>query len=427
MKKYIGIALMALALCGGCSEDEALFEVPVVSENISFTPTPGGAVMSYRLPNNPDIVYIKVRYIDVNGQEVVMRGSYLDSSITLVGFNGAQSDVPVYISYENKNGVASEEVEMSFSTEDSVPYTFFDNLEIQDSWDGFKLYYDLETEEATGMAHVFYVGVNPMTQEPDTLLVESFVIEKGEHTRTINIDQQLDECTVVIRSEDFRGYIARQEIFPNVKSYPTQKLENPEIIPASGFSYESSAAGEMTGVRYLTDGDCKGMLAFQNKTSTMTPYYCFVGYLANNADYLVVDMKEPLVPASVRVYNQFSVREFPYYVYNGLQMSQRENVFPCSATIYGSNDQTTWDELGHFEQAADGSAGCWAEASPYFTSINEINANNARYMTITAPLEENTYRYLKVQFNGLFDNNSFFNPNTQKEIWIQELEVYVKK
>ena len=99
------------------------------------------------------------------------------------------------------------------------------------------------------------------------------LIEKGEHTRTINIDQQLDECTVVIRSEDFRGYIARQEIFPNVKSYPTQKLENPEIIPASGFSYESSAAGEMTGVRYLTDGDCKGMLEFKNKTSTMTPYY----------------------------------------------------------------------------------------------------------------------------------------------------------
>lgn len=425
MKKYIWMALTVLAL-HACSDEKEMFDVPVIQENILFTPAPGGAIMNYRLPVNSQIAYIKVRYFDVNGKEVIMRGSYLDTSLKLVGFNGAQKDIPVYISYEDKNGNDSEEVEMKFNTEDSIPYAFFDNLRIEDSWDGFKLYYNMDTPEVTGLADVFYVGMNPKTQQTDTLLVETFVIEKGEHTRTINISQQLDECTVVIRSEDFRGYTARQEVYSNVKSYPTEKLDNFDIIPAEGFSLEDETPKVMAGVKYLTDGDCKGILAFQNITSSSNPMCCFVGYLKPDANYLIVDMQEELVPASVRVYNQFSVREYPYYVFDKRLMGSRENVFPCNATLYGSNDKSSWDELGSFAQAPDGLGGCWAQASPYFSSLEEINSNDPRYMNLVAPLEDRTYRYLKIQFNELFAT-SLFNPNTNQEIWIQEIEVYVKK
>ena len=62
-----------------CNSDENIgFDVPVeFRKDLSFRPVPGGAVMNYYLPRNPEVAGIRVRYNDVRGMEMVLSGTYL--------------------------------------------------------------------------------------------------------------------------------------------------------------------------------------------------------------------------------------------------------------------------------------------------------------------------------------------------------------
>ena len=53
-----------------CNSDENIgFDVPVeFRKDLSFRPVPGGAVMNYYLPRNPEVAGIRVRYNDVRGR-----------------------------------------------------------------------------------------------------------------------------------------------------------------------------------------------------------------------------------------------------------------------------------------------------------------------------------------------------------------------
>ena len=68
MKKLIYI-LLTLSIFYGCQEDKEVgFDITIPQENISFQPTAGGAIMRYRLPADPDILSIRVRYQDAFGK-----------------------------------------------------------------------------------------------------------------------------------------------------------------------------------------------------------------------------------------------------------------------------------------------------------------------------------------------------------------------
>ena len=80
-----------------CNSDENIgFDVPVeFRKDLSFRPVPGGAVMNYYLPRNPEVAGIRVRYNDVRGMEMVLSGTYLSDSLLLLGFNEKRENVPV--------------------------------------------------------------------------------------------------------------------------------------------------------------------------------------------------------------------------------------------------------------------------------------------------------------------------------------------
>ncbi|MFR7808813.1 MAG: hypothetical protein ACLU4N_05795 [Butyricimonas faecihominis] len=73
MKKLIYI-LLTLSIFYGCQEDKEVgFDITIPQENISFQPTAGGAIMRYRLPADPDILSIRVRYQDAFGKKYYER------------------------------------------------------------------------------------------------------------------------------------------------------------------------------------------------------------------------------------------------------------------------------------------------------------------------------------------------------------------
>lgn len=58
--------------------------------------------MRYRLPADPDILSIRVRYQDAFGKEILRTGSYACDSLFLVGFNEARQGVLASITLASK-------------------------------------------------------------------------------------------------------------------------------------------------------------------------------------------------------------------------------------------------------------------------------------------------------------------------------------
>ena len=248
--------LLALAMTACSSDDEKTFGVTPDAASVSFTPRSGGAVMHYALPSNLDIQSIRVRYTDAQGKEDIVEGSYLADSLTLVGFNEARTDVPAYISYVNRQGDVSQETSTTFSTKNSGPCAFFKDAEVKSAWNGVELSYNLPDPDMKGFAHIFYIGTDPTTDQPDTILAKTINLQQGENSSFIKFEQEMEDYDIIVRTEDFRGYFVQSKEWKDIKSYQTEKFPEDQLKVTCPSSVEDDDA--KIGLKYLTDGDDRG-------------------------------------------------------------------------------------------------------------------------------------------------------------------------
>lgn len=416
--------LSALLLFSSCSSDDTEVFGVKPTGGVEFTPIPGGARMTYTLPNNPDIAEIRARYFDVNGKEVIVGGSYHGRTLQLVGFNEAKTNVPVYISYVDINGNVSEEYETQFSTADSGAYAFFNSVEVKSGWNGFQVSYNLPDDGMTGFAHIYYVGINNNTQKQDTLLLSTITLQKGEFSQFYVIKQENPETTVVIQTEDFRGYFVKKQEWKGIQSFPTKKYDITSDDIECELSYEDDFY--KLGKQYLTDGDLKGYGCY---SGDWDKYYTFAMGPYAFGENIDIDLHTPQVPASVRIYAQMSAKAFyDQPVWNGNYI----DTLPCEVTIYGSNDGEQWTKLGYYSEPKDATGKRWYgrdrlvgyyDKLPYET----IDKAEPIYLDITIPLSDDTYRYIRVVPNQTFDKANPNYKNYEQYVTMQELEIYVKK
>lgn len=449
MKRLLFIFLFIWAL-GACQNDEVYFDVSMPAKDISFTPMPGAAIMHYKLPANADILYIRVRYTDVIGQEVIATGSYASDSLWLVGFNQAQKNVPAQVTLCDRNGVESVPTHVTFDTKDSGPYALFDSLDVRADWNGFSVAYNIP-ETANGLAHVFYVGEDPMTNQPDTLLMSTFVLTKGADTLQFQFQQQREQYDIVIRTEDFRGYIVREKVWQGIQPYVMEKLDPAdfEFFDPANLSIEDDA--HKLGKQYLFDGDKKGESVL-GKIGTYTNYYTYLaGPQCLGQPLFIIDLKEAKVPVEMRLYAMLYVRTFSDKefddVYGDIWRMMYATKLPNSVTLYGSNDvddDTSWEELVTFEQDRKlDYTKRWCERandvgdfSTYkISSETVLNEAEPCYMSLkcpgNVPGNGKKFRYLKLIVNEVFytprDRSETTYGNPKKYVSLHELEIYTEK
>ena len=153
VKRFIYVLLMVCTFCC-CKDDESTTFNVEISDSFSFTPVSGGAIMHYQLPKDGDVMGVKVRYRNAQGEDVLRTASYACDSIELIGFNEAQQNVEAFVTLCDRNNVESDPVKVTFSTKDSGPVAFFDKLQIKPSWKGFDMTWDVPAG-AKGLVHVF--------------------------------------------------------------------------------------------------------------------------------------------------------------------------------------------------------------------------------------------------------------------------------
>lgn len=417
------VALLALALTACSSDDDNKFSVTPDVASVSFSPRSGGAVMHYALPSNLDIQSVRVRYTDAQGKQDIVEGSYLGDSLTLVGFNEARTDVPAYISYVNRQGDVSEEVSTSFSTKDSGPCAFFKEAEVKSAWNGVELSYNLPDAGMKGFAHIFYIGTDPMTNKPDTILAKTINLQQGENSSFIKFEQEMDDYDIVIRTEDYRGYFVQSKEWKDVKSYQTVKFPEDQLKVTCPSSYEDDDA--KIGLKYLTDGDDRGYLSAKGNYDQ---YYTFAMGPFGIGKNIDIDLGQAKVLASVRIYAQCCTKES----YDGIFNNSYANLLPNEVTIYGSNDGEKWTPIGHHYEPANAGSNEWFSTYGLVNRFDPLSYDELTqiptpvYLDVTFSISDDSYRYVRVVPNSVFIDNPYM-PNRQQYVTMQELEVYTKK
>ena len=462
--RNILITLLLLLGFWNCSDNEAgIVHIDLQpSEAFFFTPIPGGAIMHYNLPADPEIIGLEVRYNDALGQEMLRVGGTACDSLQLVGFNEKKESIPAQVILRFYDDRKSQPFNVTFSTEDSAPITFLKSAEVFANWEGFSLRFN-NPANATGMAHVFYLGIDPVSQLPDTILVSSFLLEETDGNEIINyrMQQDIKDPTIVVRAEDFRGYIVDEKVWPDVKSLMSEKLS------PNNFTFFCDRVIEHTnhklGVQYLFDGDKKGeILALEENRGKACSFIAGPNSAGEDAAPMYMDLKQNRVLGSVRLYAMYSYEYFGYYgswedpyEEGGINLcyGDNSNNLPCEVTIYGLKDdeqaQSTfetmnskdgWVKLGTFKQDKNLPN---KERWPYATrntyprrTFSQVQVLPDVFMEVIIPAIEqgDGYRYVKMVINEVLLNptlppgqGNINNHNPYNYVQFHELEIYTEK
>lgn len=446
MKNTIFLLLFIFGLFA-CEDDNAIFEPSAEGLDIKFTPVAGGAMMHYSLPNNKEIFAMNIRYKNWQGQEILKACGYSGDSVLLDGFTRSQEGINARVSFVNHRNEESESMEYQFSTLDSAPWTFFEDLVVRPSWNGFQVIYK-SPSVVTGMVHIFYLGTNPLTQQEDTILISSFPITQRGDTLNFIQQQERGSNTVIVRTEDFQGYRVRQGIYPDVEVFRAEKWAmTKDDFNDFGLSKESRIA--KTGVEYLFDGELKGLerliaSAYEDPDKRQgTEVYGT--YLAGPHAYekpIILDLKEQKTPAWLRLYCLYPLRAnhaTPPATWGDIWIGSYEDKVPCKLSIYGNNDpdpnSDNWEYLGRLDQNPKREAvrDRWSYLTTDLTlapeDVNALATKDPIYVDVQLPPVNNTYRYLKVVVHDTFDSSKELgiNYNQEEYFTLHELEVYVKK
>lgn len=117
--KRINLVLFLVWVLWSCTESQLeptspSLGKPGVITDVSVEATPGGAIVTYRIPNSEDILGVKAVYTISNGNKMEVSSSFYDNKIEIVGFNDMlEHTADVYVF--NRALEVSEAVRVTFT------------------------------------------------------------------------------------------------------------------------------------------------------------------------------------------------------------------------------------------------------------------------------------------------------------------------
>ena len=104
MKKLLFLTILIFAVSSCSKQDDGDTTPPSVLTVDGVTPTNGGGIISYTLPNDDDILYVRAEYTNSNGVDVSRASSSYNNSIEIDGLNQTTAlTITLYVVDENYN------------------------------------------------------------------------------------------------------------------------------------------------------------------------------------------------------------------------------------------------------------------------------------------------------------------------------------
>jgi len=329
--KKIIFSIFLVTLTFSCSKNEDVDSTPPgILSNISVVPTNGGGIISYSLPSDNDISYVRAEYTNSQGEEVFRVSSRYNTSVEINGLNQTTPiKVRLYVVDENEN--ISDEVEVEFTPLESFIYLVQQSIEISPDLGGVKI-----TWENIATKTVFvYVHILNGTDETIRIL-SSDNAEESLFIRGLDAV----EMTFSTKVEDFDGNITDLQVVGNYTPLFEEKIEkNTWTLIASqsinGNAYEGRTVNFWDDIvdTVETDSDNSYFIATRENNG---------GSLNFPLD-IVIDLNK-----NVKI-KRFKLLQRAYWYQGGgvTYHYQEENL--KSFNLYASNDAQSWDLLGEFD------------------------------------------------------------------------------
>ena len=374
INKIVLFSIFAVATFFSCTADKDLdTKAPETVTNITVTPTNGGGIISYSLPTDADILYVKAVYTNSQGEAVFRVSSKYTGTIEVNGLNQTTPlKVKLYVIDESEN--SSEAAEIEFTPLESFIFLVQESVEITPDLGGVKITWDNIASKTVFVYVHILDGIN-----------ETIRILSSNNAQELRFIRGLGptEITISIKVEDFDGNITELEDKGPYTPLFEEKIDKSSWSLVSGQSINGNAYEGRT-VNFWDD------VVDTVETDSDNSY--FIATRDNNGGSLnfpldiVIDLNK-----NVKI-QRFIVWQRAYW-YNGGGVTyhyQEENL--KSFNLYASTDAQTWNLLGQFDigDPRDGSGNIPATAFQEAIDGHEFSLSDT----------SEAFRYLKFEITS---------------------------
>jgi hypothetical protein len=383
MKKLLFIPLFVFAAVACSDKEDGDTTPPGVLTVDMVTPTNGGGIINYTLPDDNDILYVKAEYTNSNGVDVSRASSSYNNSIEIDGLNQTTAlTITLYVVDENFNQSAPIFVELI--PLESFIYLVQESIELAPDLGGFRITWD-NIESKTVYV---YVHINDGTDEEVRILssdnAQESIAVRGLPSTEISIStrvQDFDENTTTLEE---KGTLT--PLFEEVIDKSTWTLLASQSV--NGNAWEGDSTNFWDDVIDTTGNN--------SDNSYFMIWRDLNGGSLNWPLDLVINLNK-----NVKI-TRFSVWQRAFW-YNGPSdipyYFQEENM--KSFTIYSSNDAQAWQELGQFD------IGDPRDSEGNIPAAALESAANGHEFELDAVSE--TFRYLKFSVTSNYGSETYVN------------------
>ena len=379
---YVSLLLLVMSLVASCESDDNGDTTPPGELNIISTEsTYGGAVISYSLPDDNDILYVRADYTNGKGEAVFRTVSKHVNQIEVSGFV-LEKDVTVSLTVVDENQNSSKAVAHEIRPLRSFIFLVQESIQIEPDLGGVQVSWENVTEKTVFV----YLQIQDGEDEQIRILSSA---NKNEKIFVRGLEAK--PLLFLTKTEDFDGNITGLQekgtytpLFEEKINKNSWKLVS--NLSIDGNAYEGKTVNFWDDVvdTYETDSDNSYFIINRNDNG---------GILRWPLD-IVIDLNKK---AKI---NRFKVWQRAYW-YNGPDGKsyyyQEENL--KSFDLYVSMDKTDWVLLGNFE--IEGPVGGTDEISQAL--LDKAAAGHNFNLDEISP----EFRYLKFSITSNFGSDSF--------------------
>ena len=349
---------------------------------VSITPTNGGGIITYELPQDDDILFVRADYTNAQGEDVFRVSSKSNNHIEISGMVEAEPvEISLRVVDENEN--ESNSVIVSLIPERSFIYEILDNISLVEDLGGVRVYWENQVEKTVFI--YFYIKVDG---EEEVRILSSSLKTNYQFIRGLAAVPP----NISVKVEDFDGNSTSILELGEFNPLFEEKIHKTTWSLVSNLSINGNAYEGRT-VNFWDD--------VVDTAATNSDNSYFIINRSDNGGVLrwpldiVIDLNK-----TVKI-NRFKVWQRAYW-YNGPDATtpyyyQAENLREFD--LFVSNDKIEWELLGSFDigdpKNSDGEIPAdkiEEAASGHDFNLNEISPN---------------FRFLKFSIRSNYGSDSF--------------------
>lgn len=324
--------LIFLTASMSCSKDDQGDTTPPdVLTVVSVTPTNGGGIITYDLPNDNDVLYVRAVYTNTNGVEVSRASSSYNNHIEVSGLNQTTPlTITLYVVDENYNQSAPVYVELT--PLESFIYLVQESIEITPDLGGMRV----EWENIESKTVFVFVHINDGLQEELRILssnaAEEVIFIRGLESIELTVSTRVEDTDENSTELEQKAIIT--PLFEEVIDKSTWSLIASQSVDGNAWEGETVNFWDDIVDTPDTDSDNSYFIIWRDQNG---------GSLNWPLD-IVIDLNKMVKIHRFKVWQRAfwynGPADTPYYF-------QEENM--KSFNLYASNDAQTWEELGQFD------------------------------------------------------------------------------